>query len=158
MGSVAAGVYALARQATNRLAELGIKSGFTFLGETAGFNIGERLPIPRLEAGLLSFTAAVFIAALGVWLLSKWAQAKGGTIGGDTRLAVIRVALLFGVPGLVLYATGETIQADDFTAESTFREALVVGIFNTFRVSVLGIVDLPAVMVRRRGIPRHTWR
>ena len=139
VGSVLGTGYVLGRRAVERLGELGIKSGFGFLDNRAGFNIGERVPIPVLEEGLLYFLATVFGAILGVWLMSRWAASKGRTVAGDVRLAVLSVCLLFGVPGIVLYATSDTIQTEHFTADSTFRDALIIGIFNTIRVCVIAI-------------------
>ena len=129
--------YLLASQAAHNLSELGIKSGFRFLGERAGFFIGEGLPLPRLERGLLSFAAAVLVAAFSVWLLSAWARAKGRTVGGDFRLVVLRLVLLFGIPGLTVYATGDTIRTEAFTQDSSMGEALIAGISNTIRVALL---------------------
>lgn len=129
--------YFLATQAVHNLSELGIRTGFRFLEEKANFFIGEGLPLPRLERGLLSFAAAVLVAVVSVWLLSAWARAQGRTVSGDFRLVVLRLVLLFGIPGLTLYATGDTIHTEAFTEDNSMGEALIVGISNTIRIAIL---------------------
>lgn len=138
VGTVAVLAWLLVRQALHRLAELGIRSGFGFLDNRAGFDIGERLPIPVLEAGLVHFVVAVAGAAVLVLLVSRWQKARDRE--GDTWLSALKCALLFGLPALSVFSTGDSIRFEDYTADSRFADALVVGIINTVRVSVLALV------------------
>ena len=68
--------YFLANQAVHNLSELGIRTGFRFLEGKANFFIGEGLPLPRLERGLLSFAAAVLVAVVSVWLVFDSRKSK----------------------------------------------------------------------------------
>lgn len=138
-GVVLAG-YSLFRHTRAKLAELGVHSGFAFLHDRAGFAIGEVLPIPKLEAGFVYFLGAVLTGVLSVHLLSRWAAARGRTIGTDGRLVAAAFGLCVGLPALVLYVTGHTIRTETYTADSTYRVALLTGILNTIRVCALGLL------------------
>ena len=140
VGAVLATLYAMASRAIERLAELGIKSGFGFLSDRAGFDVGERVPLPRLDPDLFLFAGSVAVGVLAAWSLTRWAARRGMPAAADTRLAVLRTALLFGIPAATLAVAGPGIETEQYTSDSTFRQALAIGILNTLRVSAIALV------------------
>ena len=137
IGAVAATVLWLARRAVERLTELGINSGFGFLDNRAGFDIGERVPVPQLDGGFGIFALAVVAALVLTWLIGR---ASPSALGGETLRAALQMLVLLGLPAAALLLTGDGIDAEPYTANSTFRDALVVGALNTIRVSVIALV------------------
>ena len=140
VGAVLATLYAVTRRAVELLAERGVRSGFGFLSDRAGFHANERILLPRLDPELLLFAGSVAAGVLAAWGLTRWAARRGTPAAADTRLAVLRVAVLFGIPAAALTITGSGIEMEQFTSESTFRQALAVGILNTLRVSAVALV------------------
>ena len=140
VGTVLATLYAVTRRAVELLAERGVRSGFGFLSDRAGFHVDERILLPRLDPELFLFAGSVAVGVLAAWGLTRWAARRGTPAAADTRLAVLRVAVLFGIPAAALIITGSGIELEQFTSESTFRQALAVGILNTIRVSAVALV------------------
>ena len=140
VGAVLATLYAVTRRAVELLAERGVRSGFGFLSDRAGFHANERILLPRLDPELLLFAGSVAAGVLAAWGLTRWAARRGTPAAADTRLAVLRVAVLFGIPAAALTITGSGIEMEQLTSEITFRQALAVGILNTLRVSAVALV------------------
>ena len=140
LGAVIAAGYVIFRNTMANLAERGIVSGFTFLSNEAGFPIGETPPVPILEGGFLYFMIAIFGGLLGAFLLARWLKRQGKTIADDTRLVVAVIALIFVIPGIVLYTTGDTIKSVTYDEGKAYSVALKTGLMNTFIVSLLGCI------------------
>jgi general L-amino acid transport system permease protein len=137
IGTLAATVLWLWRRAVDRLAELGINSGFGFLDNRAGFDIGERVPLPQLDAALAIFILAVVAGVVVAWLIGRVPPHR---IGGDMPRALAQMLALFGLPAAMLLLTGERIESEPYTANSTFSDALIVGALNTLRASAIALV------------------
>lgn len=120
------------------LKERGITSGFSYLVNEAGFGIGEIIPVPELAGGVSHLLIAIAIGLFLVFLLSRWQKRRGGTIGSDTRLVIVVFILLFGVPIAVLFYSGDTITVIRYTEANSYGVALMVGLLNTFKVSLIG--------------------
>jgi general L-amino acid transport system permease protein len=134
---VGAVVYFFINTFTN-LKQRGISSGFGFLSNEAGFGISEVLPIPKLEGGFLVFicTAAVCIAA--TWGLSSAYKRKGRKLGDSMTGVALGMGVLVGIPAVVLFFTAGTFTADAYSESSSYRMALVTGLFNTIKLSAVG--------------------
>jgi len=124
------------------LEERGISSGFGFLfpPTEAGFPIGETPPIPQLKGGFLYFLFAMGFGLGGTWLLGYWARSRDTTIGADSKLVLVVVGLLFVLPVIVLYSTSQSFQAEIFDESKPYFVALITGILNTIKVSMIGCV------------------
>ena len=140
ISAVLATLHAVAERAVELLAARRIKPGFDFLSDRAGFHVDERILLPRFDPEFFLFAGSVAAGLLAAWGLSRWAARCGTPVAADTRLAVLRMALLFGIPAAALTVTGSGIGAEQLTSESTFRQALAVGILNTLRVSAVALV------------------
>jgi len=138
--AVVLAVYGIYQNTRENLNERGITFGFTFLANEAGFGIGETPPVPVLEGGFLYFLMAIFGGLLATYLMARWAKHKGRSIGDDTRLIIAVVALIFVLPGIVLYTTGHTIQTETYDESKAYSLALWTGLLNTLRVALLGCI------------------
>jgi general L-amino acid transport system permease protein len=136
-GCVAAFLYIFNNTLTNLRAR-GIASGYGFLSNEAGFAISEVLPIPLPEGGVLVFLLTVGAGLLLTWGLARSLRRKGRALGDDTRTALLVVALLVVAPALVLYFGWGEIHTESYTEASSYRIALVTGLLNTLKVSLLG--------------------
>ena len=139
-GAVLATLHVVAERAAELLAARRIEPGFDFLSDRAGFHVDKRILLPRFDPEFLLFAGSVAAGLLAAWSLSRWAARRGTPVAADTRLAVLRIALLFGIPAAALTVTGSGIGAEQLTSESTFRQALAIGILNTLRVSAVALV------------------
>lgn len=139
IASVGAIVYFFINTFTN-LKQRGISSGFGFLSNEAGFGISEVLPIPRLENGFLAFILTCAVCIVATWGLSRAYQAKGRKLGDTLAGVALGMAVLVGIPALVLLFTAGSFTADSYTEASSYRMALVTGLFNTVKVSAVGCV------------------
>lgn len=139
VGVIAAGSFLIQNYFTNRETS-GFNAGFGFLKNLAGFGIGEVIPIPQLEPGFITFFSSIFAGLGAVWLLSKWLGRRDKTIGGDYRLILLTIFLMFGVPTITYYATRQFYITETYQETSSFGIALWTGIFNTFKISAVGCV------------------
>ena len=140
IGVVLATLHSVVERAVELLAAHRVKPGFDFLSDRAGFHGDERIVLPRFDPEFFLFAGSVAAGLLAAWGLSRWAARRGTPVAADTRLAVLRMALLFGIPAAALAVTGSGIGAEQLTSESTFRQALAIGILNTLRVSGVALV------------------
>ena len=138
--AVGLGAHTLFQNTRRNLEEKDTVSGFAYLANEASFGIGEILPVPVLEGGLIHLLIAIVAGLFLVFLLSRWQKRRGGTIGADTRLVIVVFILLFGVPLAVLFYSGDTIRAIHYTEANSYGVALMVGLLNTFKVSLIGCV------------------
>lgn len=135
----AVGAFLVRNYLTNRETS-GISAGFGFLKSLAGFGIGEVVPIPQLEPGFITFFSSIFVGLGAVWLLNKWMSRRGKTIGGDYRLILLTIFLMFGIPTITYYATRHLFITVTHQETASFGIALWTGIFNTFKISIVGCV------------------
>jgi len=140
IGAVLATLYFVVRRVIDHWAEHGLRSGFGFLSERAGFHMDEWLLLPRLDPDLYWFVGSVGVGVLAAWGLTRWAARRRISAAADTRFAVLRMTLLFGIPAATLGIASPGFEAVHFTSESTFRQILVIGIVNTLQVSVVALV------------------
>ena len=140
LGSLIGAGYFIFINTLFNLEKRGISSGFSFLKNEAGFGVGEVMPIPQLEAGFLSFLAAIFAGLLAVYLLNKWVTHRGKSIGGDYRLILLSLFLVAGVPAIVFFATRHSIVTETYDETSSYGLGLMTGLINTVKVSALGCV------------------
>jgi general L-amino acid transport system permease protein len=138
-GCIAAFAYIFNNTLTN-LRERGIASGFRFLGNESGFAISEVLPVPLLEGGFLYFLVTMAFGLAATWLLAWYLKRHGRTIGSDARYPVLVILLLIVLPAAVVYWTWPDFRAESYTEASSYNVALVTGLLNTLKVSVLGCV------------------
>lgn len=122
------------------LRERGIASGFGFLANESGFGISEVVPVPLLEGGFLYFLATVAFGLAITYGLSRHLKKKGLTIGSDYRYPLVVIALLVAAPALVVYATWPQFHSETYSEASSYNIALVTGLLNTLKVSVIGCV------------------
>jgi general L-amino acid transport system permease protein len=137
--AVGLGVF-IFRNTLENLKERGISSGFAFLKNEAGFGISERLPVPLLQGGVLAFLGAL-VAGLGItWLLTAYARRRGFRVRDDTRLVVAVAFFLVVVPAIALYLGWPSLRSVTYQETSNYGVALVTGLLNTVKVSLLGCV------------------
>ncbi len=150
---VAALAYRLFRNTLDNLAAKGLPSGFGFLSNEAGFGITEALPVPRLAGALLVLLGSLAAGLLAVWGLACWRRARGGTLGESDGLVLLALVLTVFLPGMAFYLTRSSFQVGTYTEASTYGMALIVGVLNTIKVSLLGcaLATLVGVLV---GIAR----
>ena len=116
----------------------GINTGFGFLSNEAGFGIGETSAIPLINPGFFYFTASAMGVALGLFLLFR-ALIKGDG-NGKNRFMLTAGALLFTVSIGGFYTAISMVETYTYTHASSYVTALVTGLINTLKVSVLGCV------------------
>ena len=138
-GCLAAFLYVFDNTITN-LRERGIASGFQFLRNESGFAVSEVLPVPLLEGGVLYFLATVAVGLATVWGLSRYLARHGKTIGSDARYPAAVILLLIVAPAAVVYWTWPSVRTESYTESSNYTIALVTGLLNTLKISVLGCV------------------
>ena len=130
----------LAMRLVERLAALGVKSGFGFLANRAGFAIGESVPVPVPGGGLALLVVSVLAGLMAGIGLCRWAGARGRAVMGELRLASALIAAVAGPPLLAAILVGEDVAVLRYTADSALGTALVVGALNAISVSVLALV------------------
>jgi general L-amino acid transport system permease protein len=140
VAAVVVAAWLLAVRLVERLAALGVKSGFGFLANRAGFAIGESVPVPVPSGGLALLVVSIFAGLLGGIGLCRWAGAQGRPVLGEPRLAAALIAAVAGPPLLAAILVGEDVMALRYTADNTLGTALVVGALNTISVSALALV------------------
>ncbi len=117
----------------------GISSGFGFLANEAGFRIGEVTGIPLPQGGLLWFLLSL-VAGLAIsQLISRHLKSKSGRPMNSKWLSV---CLLFsiGLPMLTLYVFRDSVEIAHYTESSSYLMALLTGLGNTLKVTVIGCV------------------
>jgi general L-amino acid transport system permease protein len=139
VGVVGTATFLIYNVVTNR-EKRGLSSGFDFVEKLAGFGIGETVSIPQLERGFVTFFLSIFVGLAAAWLLSKYMQRRGKTVGGDYRLILLTIFFIFGVPTITYYATRASFISETYVETSSYAIALWTGIFNTFKVSIVGCV------------------
>lgn len=135
-----AGAWVIARNTKRNLDNLGISFGFDFLKNEAGYDISEVVPIPQLEGGFLYFLIALFAGIVVVVFISRHQSAKGKVIGDDLGMVLAAIAVLFVIPGGILLSQSHSIVTVTYTAESNYFTALITGLINTLKVSIIGCI------------------
>ena len=117
----------------------GISSGFGFLTNEAGFRIGEVTGIPLPQGGLLWFLLSLMAGLAVSQLLSRHLKSKSGRPMDSKWLSV---CLLFsiGLPMLTLYIFRNSVEIAHYTESSSYLMALLTGLGNTLKVTVIGCV------------------
>ena len=120
----------------------GISSGFRFLfpPTEAGFPISETPPIPMPEGGFLYFLVSMAIGLGGVWLMAFLLRRRGEAIGNRSWSVVGVIVLLIAIPAGVVYLTGHTMVWVVFDETKSYFIALMTGVLNTLKVSIIGCV------------------
>jgi general L-amino acid transport system permease protein len=124
----------------NNLKQRGISSGFGFLSNEAGFGISEVVSIPRLEGGFLVFVVTVAACIAATWGLSAAYRRKGRALGDSMPGMALGLAVLVGIPAIVLFATAGSFTAETYTEASNYRIALLTGLLNTLKLSAVACV------------------
>jgi general L-amino acid transport system permease protein len=146
----------LAVRSMERLGALGVKSGFDFLANRAGFAIGESVPVPVPGGGLAFFVVSVVAGLLAGLSLCRWAGPRDRQVLGEPGLAAALITLVVGPPLLAAILVSDDISVLRYTADNTLGAALVVGALNTVTVSVLAlmlstVVGLAVALMRLSG-------
>ena len=115
----------------------GISSGFSFLGNEAGFGIAETMPIPMLDSGFIYFLLSLVMGLVLLVGFNRWLTRNGKTISEDYRYLLTGMALLFGIPIVTFYLTRDTFEVKVFNESQSYALALMTGIFNTIKVSLI---------------------
>jgi len=124
----------------NNLKQRGISSGFGFLGNEAGFSISEVIAIPRMEGGFPIFVLTVALCIAATWGLSSAYKRRGRRLGDSMAGLSLGLAILVGIPAVVLFITAGSFTAQTFTEASSYRIALITGLLNTLKVSAISCV------------------
>lgn len=122
------------------LAKRGIKTGFSFLTNEAGFAIGEASSLPLPQGKTLWLAAAILFGVGSVLFLKKQLKAKGTSLYDNTPLCALSAALLIGLPGAVLWFFPGEMPTALYSESSNYIEALATGLANTLKVSVIACV------------------
>lgn len=140
VAAIAGGAWLLAMRAVDRLEAIGVKSGFGFLANRAGFSIGESMPM-LVPGGGLALLAGAVIAGLAAGIgLCRWAGARNRQVLGEPGLAAGLVAAVIGPPLLALALVHSDVEVIRYTAENSLGAALVTGALNTVAVSAIALV------------------
>lgn len=127
----------------NTLANLekrGIGSGFGFLQNEAGFNIGETPPIPVLQGGFLWFIAALIVGLFASRAIAVWLKKKGTTITASDKTVFAVITLVGIIPVLVLFLGSDSITFTRYSESSSYVTALLTGFANTIKITILGCI------------------
>ena len=138
-GVLALGV-TIYRNTLANLEKRGIGSGFDFLLNEAGFNIGEISTLPVLQGGFLSFLVALFLGLVGSRILGKYLKGRNERIRDKDRWVFAVIVMLFLIPVTVLYFGRSSIETVRYTEASSYVMALFTGFANTIKVTILGCV------------------
>lgn len=134
----------------------GVRTGFGFLGQEAGFAIGEFVPLPAFGGSGAGFaTGAIALAAIGLLLRLTVLPLQTGM--GRRILWLLSSASLVVV--LTLLAAGSvSLRFVDYGPHQPLAVAMATGFVNTVTVSVAAIV-LASVLGLVVGIGRlsHNW-
>jgi general L-amino acid transport system permease protein len=142
------------RNTLANLRQRGIASGFGFLGNEAGFGIGETTAIPDPWSGSLpAFLLALMFGLIAVRLLRELAARFGRTVGDDVQLGLAMLVLLVAIPGGVLCADLAEVRSWTYDESASYGFALVTGFANTLKLAVLGVA-LATVVGFAVGIAR----
>jgi general L-amino acid transport system permease protein len=144
------------RQTADTLEARGVRTGFGFLDQEAGFAIGEALPLPALGGPGASFaTGAIVLAALA--LVVRLVVPSLQTGPGRRLTWLLSCASLAVVVGL-LAAGSASLRFVDYGPHQPLAMALATGFANTVMVSVAAIL-LASVLGLVIGLGRlsHNW-
>ncbi len=131
LGLVAAGAAFIFRNTLINLRQRGIASGFGFLANEAGFDISETLPVPQLQGGLLWLLAALGLGLAATWGYSRVLAGRGRSVGDSVGSVSAVLALLVGLPALVVYFGADSFSAESYSEASRYSTAFLVGLINT---------------------------
>lgn len=139
-GLIYAGVL-IFRNTLANLRQRGIASGFDFLGNEAGFRIGETMSVPDpTSGGLPQLLLALIFGLIVVRALRELAGRHGRAVGDDLQVALAMLVLLVVVPGGVLYAGLGDLRLWTYDESASYGFALLTGLANTLKLAALGIV------------------
>ncbi|WP_300673273.1 ABC transporter permease subunit [Desulfoluna sp.] len=122
------------------LAKRGIKTGFSFLTNEAGFAIGETGAMPLLQGKTLWLIAAVVLGGGVIFFLSRKMKKEGQELSDSTPLCLLAATLLIGLPGAVLWFFPGDIPTLHYSESSNYIAALATGLANTLKVSIVACV------------------
>lgn len=138
--AIAGGAWFLAVRAVDRLAAIGVKSGFGFLASRAGFGIGESVPIP-VPSGSMALLVGAALGGLAAGVgFCRWAGARNRQVLGEPGLAAGLIAVVVGPPVLAALLVHGDVAAIRYTADHSLGTALVAGALNTVAVSAIALV------------------
>ena len=126
---------------TNTLENLqtrGIGSGFGFLNSEAGFKIGEATGIPLPQGGFLWFLISLAVGLAISQFIARRLKPTGARMS-NSQMAVCLGASI-GLPLCVLYVLRDSVEIVHYSASSSYLMALVTGLANTLKVTVIGCV------------------
>lgn len=138
--ALVAAVLLLAERATRRLAALGINSGFGFLANRAGFNIGEAPALPEPDLAWLGLLAAVMLGLGLATLLARTADEWAGQVRRRRNVIALVTGALLVPPTVVWFTLADRLQLVSYNADRSLAFALLVGAANTLRVSAIALV------------------
>jgi general L-amino acid transport system permease protein len=126
----------------------GLKLGYEFLGQTAGFPIAETPALPVFETGFLMAILTFVAIALGVAFFAAKRPAQRIL---PQKEFYKRLGLLLGIP-VAIYACTSAITGDfawgkfvTYDTSSSYLIAFYTGIVNTLKVSLVGMLFATAL-------------
>lgn len=127
------------RNVLTNLESRGIASGFKFLKNEAGFRIGETCDIPLPQGGVLWFLLSLAVGLGLSRLIAKRLGKRSAEPMGNAWFAVCLV-LSVGLPLLTLFWFRDSVEIVHYSETSSYGLALVTGLANTLKVTVIGCV------------------
>ena len=122
------------------LAKRGIKTGFSFLTNEAGFAIGETTALPLFQGKTLWLLGAILVGVSVVFFLSKKMKKEGKTLTDSTPMCLLAAVLLIGMPGAVLWFFPGEVPTIRYSESSNYIAALATGLTNTLKVSIIACI------------------
>lgn len=127
------------RNTLTHLETRGISSGFGFLSEEAGFRIGETSAIPLPTPGVLWFLISLAVGLALSRLIGKLGESSPPRPMSTLHLCAC-LAVGIGIPLAELYIFRHDLQFVRYTESSSYTLALITGLANTLKVTVIGCV------------------
>jgi general L-amino acid transport system permease protein len=152
-----AGMAVLAyRETAANLEARGVRTGFGFLREEAGFAIGEFVPLPAFDGPGASFAVgAVVLAATGLLLRLTIPSLQSGA---GRRVVWLMSSASLAIVATLLAAGSASLRFVDYGPHQPLAVAIAAGFVNTVAVSAAAIV-IASVLGLVVGLGRlsHNW-
>lgn len=144
------------RETAANLEARGVRTGFGFLGEEAGFAIGEFVPLPAFDGPGASFAlGAVVLAATGLLLRLTIPSLQ---VGAGRRVLWLVSSASLAIVATLLAAGSASLRFVDYGPHQPLAVAIATGFVNTVAVSAAAIA-MASVLGFVVGLGRlsHNW-
>lgn len=116
----------------------GISSGFGFFKSEAGFKIGETTGIPLPQGGVLWFLVSLGTGIILCKIISDKQKQNGKPLLARHHFFCLLAVL--ALPFCTLYTFRDSVEFIHYTESSTYTLALLTGLANTLKVTVIGCI------------------